>query len=62
MFDGHLNNSGSLMWGEEGAGGERSPPPAPSSPCERLRGEQSEGATTFEKPCCEKPGLFYSQL
>src|SRR5581483_1932863 len=36
---------------EEGAGGGRSPPPAPSSPCERLRREQSKRAATFEKPC-----------
>ena len=37
--------------GEEGAGGGRSPPPAPSSRTARLRAVLSE-KTTFEKPWC----------
>jgi len=36
---------------EEGAGGGLRPPPAPSSPCERLWREESKRAATFEKPC-----------
>ncbi|HZO74136.1 MAG TPA: hypothetical protein VFB60_18175 [Ktedonobacteraceae bacterium] len=44
------NGSLASRWTEEGAGGGLRPPPAPSSACERLRREQSERATTFEKP------------
>src|SRR5581483_11159130 len=53
----HLNGSLASRWGEEGAGGGHSPPPAPSSPCERLWREQSARAATLAKPCFSKEDL-----